>query len=330
MAEELTTPSYQVAGSTSAPRSPKRTRTALFIVGFVLLLIVASLLPTLTRPFRDAQSVKDVSALLPGAEFFRDAVNGTIVYVIKDGAFVTQESGPLIIASVATAGGTFRVVRVADGSYEITHGGATILQSKLAIASLDATPDGRYVTYALQHADAAPITFEGGILQFEQLKTSEWDTVLYDVTTKKATNLGEGVQPFFLDATHVVRTTAAGIYLSEVSTGAATLLLEKRFVFVSATPLVAPDRTHMGAVVDGSAAVSLFVVSRDAAKEIASLPILDGVTSYTLGTNELYQFRTKAFGTEVWCHAFDASSPQRVATLPETLLASRVSLMAYE
>lgn len=312
--------------ATSRPRHAKTRTIAIIGVVLILLFALVASLPVLTRPFRDSNSARAIGAILPNAEFLSDFKDRTDVYAIEDGKFVTRASGPLVIASVMTTGGTFRVVRAEDGMYEIRNGEKLLLRSKVALTGLDATPDGTYLTYAQQSEDAAPLPIQGGLMQFQQLKTREWNVIVLQVATNVGFSMGEGVQPFFLDGTHIARTTSIGIYASDIKTGETKVLLARPFSFVSFTPLVSPDRTRMGAQVDDSKSVSVFKVSLDGAEEIASIPLIDRITSYAIGNGELYMLRTEAFGTEVWRHSFEPDANATLeGDLPEILHMTRVS-----
>lgn len=322
---EISASTYRVPGS-KEPRSSLSKRTLLIIGAIVLLFVVVASLPTVTRPFRDANSARTIGAIFPNAEFFSDYPDRTDIYAIEDGKFVTRASGPLVIASVMTEEGTFRIVRAADGLYEIRKGDRLLLTSKVELSGLDASPDGTYLTYAQRSESAPPRIIDGRLISFERLKTSEWHTIVLEVATNAGFDMGEGVQPFFLDETHIVRTAPLGIYASDIKTGEATLLLEKPFAFVSLVPLVSPDRTHMGAQIDDSKNVSVFKVSLDGAEEIASIPLIDRVTSYVLGNAELYMLRTEAFGTQVWRQPFEPGATATLeGDLPEILHMTRIS-----
>ena len=293
------------------------------VIGIIILALV---LMFGSRSFRDSLSVRSLARALPGLELYRDSKTETTVFGVADGKYVELSTGDLIVSSFTTSRGTVRIVRGSDGSYEIRNGRAVLLRSSSALIGLNGTPDGARLVYAEQSKEAAPIPMEGGIFQALPLETNEWNVVMLDVESNTTFNFGAGVHPFFVDATHIVRTSPVGIYVTDTETGQSTELLGMQLPRVAFTPLVSPDQAHMGVVPLGSMNVSVYSVSSSTITEIGSVPLGNRVISSVLGNGELYTLRAVNFGAEIWSQAFaQGAEAKRDVKLPEYLSIMRIS-----
>lgn len=272
-----------------------------FVVAGILLCTLAALLafPQLTKMPRIAYSAHVVSQVLPGALYVSDGTDVSYLRTATPDGYTPVPFGGLLISAVQSKLGVVSVVRDAQGVFNVRLGDRTLVQSTFAISSADVSPDGVYVVYTVQTKATEPLAISSRVLPFLTLTTSDWTVVAQDIKTGKNIYLGEGVQPFFKDATHVVKIAPAGISMVEVSSGTAVMLSATPVQAVYMAPLVSPDRTYVGIAQADTRAVTIYKVDESQAVLVGTTPLLENVSSYALGASGLYALQSMALGMDV-------------------------------
>lgn len=314
-------PTYRVPDPKEFHRSVRK-RTFITIGVITLVIVMAAALAILTRPFLQATSAQALLRALPGAELFSDYGSQTTVYDIANGRYVARAPQDLIVSSFTSGRGVIRIVRAADGSYQIQSGETVLLRSETALTGLDGTPDGSRLVYAQQSKEAVPVAIAGGFLQFLPLETNEWNVMMLDVASNTTFDFGPGLHPLMMDATHIVRVAPAGVFVTDTMTGNSTQLLNTPFTRVGFASLVSPDHAHMGIANLENRSVTVYGVSASSATEVTTIPLSERITSYVLGNDGLFML----VGPDLFKQGFEQGAVAvQITTLPGYLSIMRIS-----
>ncbi|MBY0294304.1 hypothetical protein K2Q08_03160, partial [Patescibacteria group bacterium] len=210
-----------------------------------------------------------------------------------------------------------QILRTNAGEYAITASGKLLLQSSIPKAGVSRSADGRYVAYAHEIATSSE-------LASGEIDTAKWMTTLLDSTTGSSTDIGIGISPLFVDATHVVRIATTSVIETNIQTGRHTTLVDGGFGTTTAGVLASPNRTLLGWHDHVTSSVKVYKVFGDGIGLFSTVPIeRNDASTYALGDTALYEIRPSGDSAALYMTPFGGVT-KLVMYLPPSVAPNRI------
>lgn len=321
----VSSPSYQLPVQPPKPGHRGLIITIIVIAIFLLVLIAGAVAAAFYYPPAIAlRSALTLPHELKGAVFLADGPAGTTAYTLSGFSYKPQALNGILLSGtdhLATS-----VVRTGE-SYVLTLNGKSLPATSTPRVGVSALTDGSMAVYATtptttpQLLSAAP-----NLYQVLTLDATQWHIELVQLrpTTIMTQRGPSGMAPLFLDGTHIVYLSPAGIFVWNPASGTVTELLHRTFRNIAVSMLQSPDHSLIAYRDLSAKNVTIYRVTATSAEAVATIAAEKSVSSYALGNDALYALHTTPNGTEIWKQGFADKEPHRIGFLPQSLQITRL------
>lgn len=310
--EETTPPT--IPSQSLSRKSHKKLYIGIGCVVVLLGVLVAAYIYTTKINPAEAWNVWTMPAELRGARVLSTSNVRSVVYTAGPAGYIEKEVFPgEALDAIPSAAGTVFISADSNGF---------MLSSKGL----------KY--YAGPTIAAAVVSSDGSSFAFTRIigtttaqfnpDIAKWEIILVGRGDGQPHVMGPGTAPFFTDNSHLGRATAAGIYLTDLSTGIPSQMLSLPINVPLLQLHQSPDRTLLAWNDGQSSRLTIYRAVDGTLSKIASLPAM---RQFTLANNAVYELRTSDSGTEVWKYTLeDSATPKRIYTFPVRINVSQFYL----
>ncbi|MDB5195393.1 MAG: hypothetical protein JWO84_577 [Parcubacteria group bacterium] len=308
------------------PNQNRAVRRALIILAAVVLLAALGyalvMYTPVGAPVTEAWSIMTLPKELKNATFIADGDGTTAIYHIHGFSFVAERVAGSLVSVEQEPGGIAQVIHTAT-SYNLMVNGKQVYATTSPVLGVSISPDGSKAVIAVQFQgkEIGPYGTAPGI------HPHLWTIVLLHLDGNGAPlALGNGVDPLYMDATHIMRIAPVGLVSADMTTGAATIAARHTVTATIAAALISPDRTYMAWLDADTHSFMVYRVGPGTADKIAEIKDINPRTSYALGNNALYVMRSTGMEkpTQIRKINFSGGAPSTVASVPGNLHISRM------
>lgn len=301
---------------------PQRPSRVPYLIGGLAVLVVGAgvsffgfIFKPTAYPMQEWIALRLVSEEIQHTTFLADSSEGTARAFMNNHAFNAQSIGDTLISLDGRTTHAEIVLRP-TGSYDIVVDGKQVLGSRTPKAGVSRSVDGTYVAFA--HASTTATSTAQTTVD-----PATWSVSLLDVRTGAVRDIGTGVSPLFVDASHLVRITAQGIVKYDLSNGTDSFMVQEPFGAASNTSLSSPDRSLLAWRDSTRNTITVYRVAEGTADSVATIPIAADVVAYAIGNTAVYTLRPAKTGMQVWQQSFGKGA-HKVLTLPPSLKVTRM------
>ena len=294
-----------------------RLKSIALAVAAVLLLLAASYFfyAPLSNMANEAWAALTFPQELRSAQFLGREEGSSFIYEHAFARFDRTEIGDeYAIVSAARQGESLAsIATLPDGSFALLVNAKPVLTSTSRKDTVSLSPGGTAIAFTEKTSNADQMTVGRS-------------AIVLDLATSNLIVLGPGHTPLFIDATHVLWFPPTGPSITDIRTGAVTILSGASAPAPLPAPVLSPDRTLVAWMNAVDSTISVNRITSEGPEQLASFPITSTNPQISLGNDALYMLTPTDAGTEIWRHSFDGAPAVKIYRFKPSLTVSQLIL----